>query len=86
MEGLIYSYYNSEGKELYAVVRNTPGCCGNDGLAGLDIRYDDKYPPRNTWVEIIGVIQKEEVDGNSIPAIKITKMTEKEKGIDFVTN
>ena len=49
MQGLIYEY-NLDGKKRYAVVRNSPGCCGNDGLAGLDIIYDGECLPHNTWV------------------------------------
>ena len=53
IEGLIYSYEDSNGDICYAVVRNTLGCCGNDGLAVLDIRYDEDYPEEDTWVEVI---------------------------------
>ena len=85
--GLIYNYedYNS-GETYYAVVRNTPGCCGNDGLAGLDIRYDGEYPEENTWVEIVGTIKTDVVAGEEIPAIKVTSIQETEEGTTFVTN
>ena len=86
IEGLIYTY-NDHNKDIcYAVVRNTPGCCGNDGLAGLDIRYNGEYPEVNTWVEIIGVIGSDVVDSQTIPAIQVTSMTTKEEGTTFVTN
>ena len=85
--GLIYNYedYNS-GETYYAVVRNTPGCCGNDGLAGLDIRYDGEYPEENTWVEIVGTIKTDVVAGEEIPAIQVTSIQETEEGTTFVTN
>ena len=87
LEGLIYSYEDySTGNTLYAVVRNTPGCCGNDGLAGLDIRYDGEYPKEDTWVEVTGVIKKETVANSDIPAIQVTSMKEKKEGVTFVTN
>lgn len=86
MEGLIYNYEDSNGDICYAVVRNTPGCCGSDGLAGLDIRYDGKYPKVNTWVEVVGTLGKDTVFGDEIPAIKVTSLTEKEVGTTFVTN
>lgn len=85
-EGLIYSYEDEKGDTLYAVVRNTPGCCGNDGLAGLDIRYDKDYPKQDTWVEVTGVIEAETVNGTEIPAVKLSSMTKKEEGTTFVTN
>ena len=85
-EGLVYSYKDTDGNTYYAVVRNTPGCCGNDGLAGIDIRYDKEYPEVNTWVEVEGVIEEETVDKTKIPAVKVSSMKEKEEGKTFVTN
>lgn len=86
IEGLIYSYEDSNGDTCYAVVRNTPGCCGSDGLAGLDIRYDENYPEENLWVEVIGVVGTDTMYGSQIPAIQVSSMTIKEKGTTFVTN
>ena len=77
---------DDNGDTCYAVVRNTPGCCGNDGLAGLDIRYDKDYPNENTWVEVIGVIGTDTMYGDVIPAIQVSSIIEKEEGTTFVTN
>ena len=70
----------------YAVVRNSPGCCGNDGLAGLDIKYDGEYPEENTWVTIEGRIGKQSIYGESIPIINLTAMQETPVGKTFVEN
>lgn len=86
MEGLIYSYEDDEGKICYAVVRNTPGCCGNDGLAGLDIRYDGEYPKKDTWVTIIGVVGKDNVYGEEIPAIQVSSLEKTKEGNTFLNN
>ena len=86
IEGLIYSYEDYNGDICYAVVRNTPGCCGSDGLAGLDIRYFEDYPSEDTWVEIIGVVGTDVVFGSKIPAIHVETMNVKEAGVTFVTN
>ena len=86
MQGLIYSYEGAGDRLCYAVVRNTPGCCGNDGLAGLDIAYDKDYPEEDTWVEVIGVVTKEKSYGGYIPVLQIASITEKEEGKTFVTN
>ena len=86
IEGLIYTYEDSNGKTLYAVVRNTPGCCGNDGLAGIDIRYEGDYPKKDIWVEVTGVISKEKINGEDMPIINVSDIKETEKGITFVTN
>ena len=85
-EGLVYSYEDEKGSILYAVVRNTPGCCGNDGLAGIDVRYDKTYPKENTWVEVEGVINKETVDNDELPVVIVSSMVEKKEGKTFVTN
>lgn len=86
IEGLIYQYKDDTGDICYAVVRNTPGCCGNDGLAGLDIRYDGEYPKIDTWVEVQGIIGRDIVFGEDVPAVRVTSMKETEKGKTFVTN
>ena len=86
MQGLIYAYQDDNGEVCYAVVRNTPGCCGSDGLAGLDIRYNGEYPKEDTWVEVVGVMGKDTVYGSVVPAIQITSLKETETGTTFVTN
>lgn len=86
IEGLIYPYIDDDENIYYAVVRNTPGCCGNDGLAGVDIRYNGDYPKEDTWVEVIGTLGIDIVYGNEIPAIQVSKMNIKEKGKTFVNN
>lgn len=86
IEGFIFSYTDNNGEICYSIVRNTPGCCGNDGLAGLDIRYDGEYPEVKTWVEVIGVIGKDISYDAEIPAIQVTSIREKEEGTTFVTN
>lgn len=86
MQGLIHSYEDNNGDTCYAVVRKTPGCCGADGLAGLDIRYDGEYPKKDTWVTVIGVIDTDNVFGNKVPAIQVTSLEETEVGTSFVSN
>lgn len=86
MEGLIYTYPDGQGNTYYAVVRNTPGCCGNDGLAGIDIKYDGEYPKTNTWVKITGIVESYKVYNTDTPVLKITSMEETETGTTFVTN
>ena len=86
IQGLIYTYQNNNGDICYAVVRNTPGCCGTDGLAGIDIRYDGEYPEENTWVKVEGVMGKDWALGETVPAIQVVSIEETEKGQTFVTN
>ena len=86
IEGFVTNYKDNNGDICYGVVRNTPGCCGADGLAGLDIRYDGEYPEIDTWVEVIGVLGKDISYDADIPAIQVTSTRAKEEGTTFVTN
>jgi uncharacterized membrane protein YcgQ (UPF0703/DUF1980 family) len=87
IEGYVYSYEDYKTGEIcYAVVRNTPGCCGADGLAGVDIRCNGEYPTEKTWVEVVGVMQTDIVDGEKVPAIQVSTIHETKEGVRFVTN
>ena len=55
-------------------------------MAGLDIRYDGDIPKENTWVEIEGVIGKEQMKESYIPVVKLNSIKETEMGKSFVTN
>ena len=85
MKGILY-VYEAEGETCYAVVRTSPGCCGNDGLAGLDVKYNGEYPAKDTWVEIVGVVEKEKWQNGDNPILNITSMEETEPGQAFVNN
>ena len=84
IEGYFYVYqdYNS-GENYYAVVRNSPGCCGNDGLAGLDIKYDGEYPAEKTWIKVVGKISKYS-EQDSTPVIIVSSLEETKEGTGFV--
>lgn len=80
------------GGPLYSVFRQTPGCCGNDGIAGLEVVWDKdgKYPDKDAWVEAAGILEvltlKE--DGGLIryPRLRLTSLQVLEKeGARFVT-
>lgn len=84
MEGYFYVYQdNSSGENYYAVVRNSPGCCGNDGLAGLDIKYEGEYPAQNTWIQVIGKISKYS-EKDPTPVIIVSSLKETKEGTGFV--
>lgn len=89
LQGFMYHYYEStENKTYYYVMRNTPGCCGNDGSAGLEIIWNNDYPKDNEWVEATGVIKKVDEGGyyGNVPVLYLTKLeVKKERGADFVS-
>ncbi|MBQ9267178.1 MAG: hypothetical protein IJ217_02710 [Clostridia bacterium] len=84
IQGYVYTYRDNNGDICYAVVRNTPGCCGNDGLAGLDIRYAGEYPEEGDWIEVVGIIGKDNIFNSDKPAIYVYHMEETEVGNIFV--
>jgi len=44
----------------YFVVRNGPGCCGDDGYVGFEIIWEGEYPEVNEWIEVKGVLESDE--------------------------
>ena len=77
------------GKTSYWVVRNTPGCCGNDGMAGIEFYYDDEdMPKENEWVQVVGTIElSKKMEGDEYPVLKATDLIIKEeRGAEFVSN
>ncbi len=55
LEGMYALFYNQEGvKNINAVYRKAPGCCGNDGWAGFFLKYDGEYPKENDWIRVVG--------------------------------
>ncbi|MBR1540499.1 MAG: hypothetical protein IJ629_04970 [Clostridia bacterium] len=84
MEGYFYVYQDYlTGENYYAVVRNSPGCCGNDGLAGLDIKWDGEYPAVNAWIQVVGKISKYSEE-DPTPVILVSSLEETPEGTGFV--
>jgi uncharacterized membrane protein YcgQ (UPF0703/DUF1980 family) len=48
------------------VIRYGPGCCGTDGNAGFEVKWNkdrlQPYPAVESWVEAIGILNMEEED------------------------
>jgi len=70
----------------YYVYRNSPGCCGNDGVVGFQVIWDQPYPPQNAWVEATGALERYEEWGNAYLRLRLASLTElPERGLEFVT-
>lgn len=41
----------------FYVIRYGPGCCGYDGEAGFEVRWDGDYPEEDDWVAATGVLE-----------------------------
>jgi uncharacterized membrane protein YcgQ (UPF0703/DUF1980 family) len=68
LEGIFKSEQFYDDVEPYRfVLRYGPGCCGTDGNAGFEVKWDKSriqpYPAVESWVEATGVL-KIEKDGN----------------------
>jgi uncharacterized membrane protein YcgQ (UPF0703/DUF1980 family) len=68
LEGIFKSEQYYEEAEPYCfVIRYGPGCCGADGNAGFEVKWDKSrlqpYPSAESWVEVTGVLKTYEEDG-----------------------
>jgi len=63
-EGYFMYYDNGETSNRYnCVIRNGPGCCGNDSEVGFEIAWDGEMPEVDDWVKITGELERYEEDG-----------------------
>jgi hypothetical protein len=67
------------------VYRNSPGCCGNDGMTGFMVFPEDcSIPEQYAWVEATG---KVEVTDRNMVALRLSGLKVMDKrGTEFVRN
>lgn len=85
MEG--YMLPDDTGDEIIgAVVRNSPGCCGDDGITGLSFIWDQDVPAENDWIKVTGVLSVR-VEGEQIYLVIEADEVEvkEERGLEFVS-
>ncbi len=87
LEGMLDEQHSSESDEIfYHVYRRSPGCCGNDGVAGFEIIWDKEYPQVNDWVEVIGTLEEYEDQGYNYVRLRLKELNVKqERGKEFVS-
>lgn len=85
IQGFVSQDEAKNGDISYSVYRQTPGCCGNDGTAGLDIVCIDDYPQIGTWVKATGIVEEDPFKEKN-PVIYVAKIEECEITVPFVTN
>jgi uncharacterized membrane protein YcgQ (UPF0703/DUF1980 family) len=58
--------FYGEDESYCFVIRYGPGCCGTDGNAGFEVKWDkdsvQPYPAVESWVEATGILKMEEED------------------------
>jgi uncharacterized membrane protein YcgQ (UPF0703/DUF1980 family) len=88
IEGLYDEYTDESGNTNRGVIRNGPGCCGNDGVAGFEFMCESVPAcKQNDWVSVEGVIRPYTYDDGYetviIGAASVAVKTE--RGAEFVT-
>ncbi|MDR3305004.1 MAG: hypothetical protein LBS85_03085 [Clostridiales Family XIII bacterium] len=60
-----YMFYDNEEMDTHydCVLRNGPGCCGNDSQVGFEIIWGGALPNADDWVEVTGEMSSYEEDG-----------------------
>ena len=88
-EGMFTKYYWDEtDMTYYLVYRQSPGCCGADGLAGFEVVWPDEhaYPEENDWCEVVGTLETyDENDGTFLHVVLDSLTVKSERGAEFVS-
>ena len=84
-EGMFFRAH-LEGEDFYVVIRYTFGCCGNDGMIGFEVVLNGTEPfPDDTWVEVTGVLEEYETQGQAFLVVNATTVTQMpERGQEIV--
>jgi hypothetical protein len=97
VEGM-FRHFEWEGNHMYFVIRNTPGCCGDDGEIGFMLSWNPHYegfddgsdlrmfPNRNAWIQAEGVLSYFGTFGHPMLYIALSELNVLERrGAEFVT-
>ena len=80
--------WEAHGEWFYFVLRYGPGCCGDDGNVGFEVKWSDSqdYPPPESWVEAVGILKSDKVnDSRSYIYLDLISLTVLDKrGEEFV--
>lgn len=88
-EGIVTHVGSDEGLDEYAVTRYYDldhGDHSHSILVGLNCIYEGTWPEENSWVEVVGYIEKANVGGEDYPVLRIDRITSKPRGQEKVTN
>ena len=95
LEG-IFKHNFWEDNNWFYVIRNAPGCCGDDGQVGLEVSWNADYlnpeaeqrgyPNANEWVEVIGELKSYTFLGTNYIYLALSGINVLEtRGAEFVT-
>ena len=98
LEGLLKALH-WEGNNYYFVIRNAPGCCGDDGEVGFEVSWNPEYRgPRDNdydgegsypdpfdWVEATGELRSYDFYGMTFLYLALSELNALEtRGEEFV--
>jgi len=86
LEGIYKTFQYPSGssmKESHHVYRNSPGCCGDDGMVGFMVLLENcPEPEQNAWVEAVG---KVEIADIGIAVLRLSSLKVMDvRGTEFV--
>ena len=78
-------YWPPTSSYFYTVIRYSYGCCGRDGNVGFEVYMGDIPAfPDDTWVEVTGVLEPFEYDGQEMFRLAVQTIVPTESGAEFV--
>ncbi|MDR1408975.1 MAG: hypothetical protein LBJ12_01605 [Oscillospiraceae bacterium] len=85
-EGYLTVYNEPQtNAKYYAVVRNGPGCCGPDANPGFEVSWNKDYPKEDDWLEVVGVLEQYEENGEQYLRVKLDSLKVLEtRGAEYV--
>jgi uncharacterized membrane protein YcgQ (UPF0703/DUF1980 family) len=89
IEGMFSAYDDGTGTVRYWVTRNSPGCCGADGVVGFEFRAQQAPDClENDWIVVEGGIAEEESEyySSNIFIRDATVTVKTERGAEFVAS
>ncbi|MFT4144041.1 MAG: hypothetical protein QM644_06245 [Mobilitalea sp.] len=86
-EGIFSEYEDTvTGNTYYSVIRYGPGCCGIDANAGFEVVWDKDYPEVDDWVEVVGVLEEYEEEGQTYIHLVLSSLKVlEERGAEYVS-
>ncbi|MDR1885966.1 MAG: hypothetical protein LBQ56_06785 [Synergistaceae bacterium] len=89
LEGIYDEFPDEESGETFRyVIRYGPGCCGNDGMAGFEFKYDGEASPRqDDWIEATGTVELAGPVDEEYVILRLSSLKIMDKrGAEFVSN
>lgn len=87
IEGMYSGFGDTPDMRTHYVQRNSPGCCGNDGVIGFQFYWDGNEPKENDWIRVkanVRIIKRE--DGYRIVSLSAhTVDVLQERGAEYVS-